>query len=257
MATIRTELHQLREDQLEFKNEVKQEIKEKQQENGKSVSTLSKEVKDDIRSCVMKIEKLAENSKREQAIDHGHVELKTAVVNLQKKVDSRLDLTSSTIQALETSITLARSGMEKISPDCATEFHALDSKSTQITKKLTEIQTDIKRTGHTLTEVEKSLTSLSEKDEFTRPSKAMKERPCDVEIAPVIDNKFAELTEEDESDDEVIFKGQEPGKKTDFRKLHQRSQRTNPIIVKRHLKMLKVNLTRTGLGRIRERRWFT
>ena len=220
MATIMTELHQLREDQLEFKNEVKQEIsgiKEKQQENGKSVSNLSKEVKDDIRSCVMKIEQLAENSKREPTIDHGHVELKTAVVNLQKKVDSRLDLTSSTIQALETSITSARSGMEKISRDCATELYALDTKSTQITEKLTEIQTDIKRTGHTLTEVEKSLTSLSEKDEFTRPSKAMKERPCDVEIVPVIDNKFAELTEEDESDDEVIFKGQEPGKKTDFK----------------------------------------
>ena len=220
MVTIMTELHQLREDQLEFKNEVKQEIsgiKEKQQEDGKSVYNLSNGMKEDIRSCVMKIEKLADNVKREQTIDHSHAELKTAVVNLQKKVDSRSDLTSSTIQTLETSMTLIQSSMQKISRDCATEFHALESKNTQITETLTEIQTSIKRTGHTLSEVEKSLTSMSERDEFTRPSKPMKERTCDDnEIVPALDNKFAGLSEE-ESDDEVIFKGQEPGKKTNIK----------------------------------------
>ena len=56
---------------------------------------------------------------------------------------------------------------------------------------------------------------MSEREEFTRPSKTLKERNCNVELTPVIENKFAEL--EEESDDEVIFKGSESGKKTNFK----------------------------------------
>lgn len=218
LESIVAELHQLREDQLEFKKEIKQQIsgiQEKQQEVGKCVSSLSKEVTENIRSCVVKVEKLGENSKREQTVNHSHDELKTAVSNFQKKVDSRFDLTRTSIQTLETSITSARSSMDKLSRDCTTEFHSLESKNTQIEEALSEISTNIRKTGHTLTEVEKSLTSISEKDEFTRPSRTVKERTCDVESTPVTDNKFAEL--ENESDDEVIFKGAEPGKRKSFK----------------------------------------
>ena len=76
-----------------------------------------------------------------------------------------------------------------------------------------EIQTGIKRTGHTLIDVENSLTAISESDEFTRPPRPAKERTEAAEIMPNTDNKIAEL--EDEPDDEVIFKGAEPGKKND------------------------------------------
>ena len=122
--------------------EIKQQIggiKEKQQEDGKYVSNLSKEVKEGIRSCFVKIEQLGENSKREQTVNHSHDELKTAVLNLQKKVDSRLDLANTTIRCSKTSITSARSNMDKLSRDCATKIHTLESKNTHITEALTEI----------------------------------------------------------------------------------------------------------------------
>ena len=57
------------------------------------------------------------------------------------------------------------------------------------------------------------MTALSESDEFTRPSRLAKERTEAAEIMPITDNKFTEL--DDEPDDEVIFKGTEPGKKND------------------------------------------
>ena len=59
------------------------------------------------------------------------------------------------------------------------------------------------------------MTSISEKDEFTRPSRPAKEKTCDVQITPVVNNRFAER--EDESDDEIIFKRTEPGKKNNFK----------------------------------------
>ena len=92
LETIVTEMHQLKEDQLEFKKEVKQQIgsiKDKQQEDGKSVSNLSKVVKEDIRSCIVKIDQIGENSKKERIVTNSHDELKTMVLDLQKKVDTR------------------------------------------------------------------------------------------------------------------------------------------------------------------------
>ena len=216
LETIVTEMHQLKEDQLEFKKEVKQQIssiKDKQQEDGKSVSNLSKAVKEDIRSCIVKIDQMGENSKKEQIVTNSHDELKTVVLDLQKKVDSRLDSTSTNIQKLETSITSAWSSMNKLSRDCTTEFHNLKSKNTQMSETVMEIQTDIKRTGHTLIDVEKSLTAISESDEFTRPSRQANESTEAAEIMLNTDNKFAEL--EDKPDDEVIFKGAEQEKKND------------------------------------------
>ena len=57
------------------------------------------------------------------------------------------------------------------------------------------------------------MTAISESGEFTRQSRPAKKRTEAAEIMPNTDNKFAEL--EDEPDDEVIFKGAEPGKKND------------------------------------------
>ena len=157
-------------------------------------------VKEDIRSCIVKIDKMGENSKKERIVPNSHNELKTVALDLQKKVDTRLDSTSTTFQKLETSITSAWSSMNKLSPDCATEFHKLESKNTQIRETLMEIQTDIKGTGHTLIDVEKSLTAISESDEFTRPSRPATERAEAAEIMPFT---------------EISFKGTEPGRKND------------------------------------------
>ena len=214
LETIVTELHQLREDQLEFKKEVKQQISgiiDKQQDDRISLSNLSKEVKDDIRICINKIEQLRVDSKKDHIVNNSYDQFTTVVSDFKKNVSSRLDSVSTTIQTLDTSMTSTRSEMNKMSRDCATEFRALDSKNAQIAESLVEMKTNIKRTGHTLVDIEKSLTSISEKDEFTRPARSAKETTCDVENAPVTDNKYTGL--EDESDDEVIFNGADPGKK--------------------------------------------
>ena len=65
LETIVTEMHQLKEDQLEFKKEVQQQIssiKVKQQEDGKSVSNLSKAVKDHALLKLTKWEKAQRRS---------------------------------------------------------------------------------------------------------------------------------------------------------------------------------------------------
>ena len=101
----------------------------------------------------------------------------------------------------------ARSSTDQLSHDCIAEFETLKSSNNQIQEELSNISTDIKKTGQSLMDVEKSVTSLTEKGEFIRPARIAKEITSDVEYTTNTDNKFAEL--DDESDDEVIFKGSE------------------------------------------------
>ena len=60
-------------------------MQEKQQVVGKSVSSLSKEVSENIRLCILKIEKLEDNAKKERTDTSGYDQIKTAVLNLHKK----------------------------------------------------------------------------------------------------------------------------------------------------------------------------
>ena len=218
LQTIVAELHHLREEQVELKNEVKQQIgdiQEKQKVFGKSVSNLSEEVAENFRLCISKVERLENNSEKVETVNHCHDEINTTVLNLQKTIDSRLDTTKSSIQTLEASISSARSSMDQLSQDCATEFKNLESKNNQVHEALSKISTDIKKSGQSLGEVEKSLTSLSENDEFMKPNRTVKERTSDIKSTTYTDNKFADL--QDESDDEVIFKGAESGKRDSFK----------------------------------------
>ena len=87
---------------------------------------------------------------------------------------------------------------------------SVESKNNQINDKLLEMNKDFKATERKLTEVEKSLTTLPEKEEFMKPTRTAKERSSAVDNSASTNNKYAEL--QDDSDDEVIFKGSEPGK---------------------------------------------
>ena len=141
--------------------------------------------------------------------------IKAAVFNLQKKVDARLDSAKASVQKCDASITSVRSSMDHLAQECATEFQTLESKINQMQESLSEINTDIKRTRSSITEIEKSLTKLSEKDEFTIPTKTVKERTSEVECKTETENKFTEL--EVEFDHEVVFKGAEPGQRNCFK----------------------------------------
>ena len=218
LQTVVAELHQIREEQIEFKKDIKQQIgdmQEKQEVVGKSVSNLSMEVSENIRSCILKIEKLEDNVKKERTVTSCYDEIKSTVLNLQKRVDSRLDTAKSSIQMLEASMSSAKSSMDQLSHDCTAEFQTLNSRNTQIQEAVSKMSTDIKKNGQSLMEVEKSLTSLAEKDEFTRPTKTAKVITSDVDCTTVTDNKYAEL--DDDSDDEVTFKGVEPAKRDSFK----------------------------------------
>ena len=147
--------------------------------------------------------------------NHSHDEIKAAVFNLQKKVDAHLDLAKASIQTFDASITSVRSSMDHLSQESATEFQTLESKNNQMQESLSEMNTDIKRTHCSIIEIEKSLTTLSEKTEFRLPTETVKERTSEVECTTVTENKFTEL--EVEFDDEVIFKGAEPGQRNSFK----------------------------------------
>ena len=153
-------------------------------------------MKDGIRICINKIEQV--DSKKDHIVSNSYDQFITVVSDFMKNVNSRLDSVSTAIQTLDTSMNSTCSEMNKMYRDCATEFRALDSKNAQIAESLVEMKTNIKRTAHTLVDIEKSLTSISEKDEFTRPVRSAKETTCDVENAPVTDNKYTGL--DDESD---------------------------------------------------------
>ena len=107
-------------------------MQEKQQVVGKSVSNLSMEVTENIRSCILKIEKLEDNEKKERTVTSCYDEIKSTVLNLQKRVDSRLDTAKSSIQMLEASMSSAKSSMDQLSHDCTVEFQTLNSRNTQI-----------------------------------------------------------------------------------------------------------------------------
>ena len=212
VQTIVAELHQLREEHLELKREVKQQIgniQEKQQVFGKSVSNLSNELADNFRLCISNVERLENNSEEVEMVSHCHDEINATVLNLQKKIDSHLDITKSSIQTLEASMFFARLSMDQLSHDCATEFKNLESKNNQVHEALSIISTDIEKTVQSL--AEKSLTSLSENDELMKPNRRVKEETLDIESIKDTDNKLADL--QDESDDEVISKGAEQGKR--------------------------------------------
>ena len=128
LQNIVTEIHQLKEEQHEFRKEVKQQIgniQEKQNVFEKSVLSFSSEVSENVRLCISKIEKVGDNSKREQADNHCHNELKVSIQNLQRKVESRLDVTKSSFQSLEASVSSAKTCVDQLSQDCTTEFNKL------------------------------------------------------------------------------------------------------------------------------------
>ena len=95
--------------------------------------------------CRPNKERLENNSEKVETVSHCYVEINATVLNLQKKIDSRLDTTKSSIQTLEASISSARSSMDQLSHDCATEFKNLESKNDQVHEALSKISTDIKK----------------------------------------------------------------------------------------------------------------
>ncbi|MCG8044937.1 MAG: SGNH/GDSL hydrolase family protein, partial [Candidatus Thiodiazotropha endolucinida] len=75
---------------------------------------------------------------------------------------------------------------------------------------LSEVTKDVQRTRHSITDIEKSLNTLSEKQEFTSPNKTLKGSLPEGEKTAIIENRFSELQADE--DGEVIFKGIETAK---------------------------------------------
>lgn len=113
------EIQERRQEQKEFRKEVKGQIvdkQDKQHDAGKSVSSLSKELSESIKKCISKVENMKQNSPRTQvANDLQEIEIST----LQRRMETRLDSVKSSVRTYEALITIVRSCVNKISDVCA------------------------------------------------------------------------------------------------------------------------------------------
>ena len=153
-------------------------------------------------------------SPRTQETNDVQIAIKSEISNLQKKIDTRFDSVKSTTQTNDAALATVRTYVKKISDDCNAEFKTIDEENNQLKESVSEISNDIKRPRSCLTEVEKSLTTLSETPIFTEPIKSTKDTKAEGVNTTLTENRFSELPD-DNDDSEVIFTGTEQGHRTE------------------------------------------
>ena len=127
------------------------------------------------------------------------------IASLHKKVDTSNDTVKNSIQTVESLISTLKYGVEKKSKECQVEFKELKTKNTQLQETVTEVRRDMKTSKEVISEIEKSLTVLTQQEDFMRPVKTVKPSINDeASISTLTSNKFAELVQ-DNNDPEITF----------------------------------------------------
>lgn len=178
-----------------------------QQETEQSVSTLSKDVAIGINNCNRKIEDLKELPRQTELPCDFSLDIK----GLSKKVDTQFGNMNVSIQAVERSIMSLQNGFDNSSKECKTQCQLLEVSDKQLQESLTEIKTDMSRVRQTITDMEKTLTVISEGEDFSRPNKSTKAKTNDEEIIIVSDSNIYKGLEEEGGDLEVTFKNVDSG----------------------------------------------
>ena len=157
-----------------------------------------------ISSCINKVEDLRLTSLQEQRSSRSY-NIQPEIKDLQKKIDSQFTDMKAYIPTVERSVTVLHSGMEHLSRNCKAEFQKLETKNEHIQESLTIMNNDMGRARQTITEMGKTLTVLSEGEDFEKSNKLAKKKTTEEECINILDsNKYIELENEDD-DNEVII----------------------------------------------------
>lgn len=210
LQNVMFEIHQLKQQQIDFGVEIKDKLNNlysRQHDLQNSISDVSNNLSSSIDRCYGKIKELGEVKKTEKTPDKTN-DVMCDISSLQRKVDTSYDTVRSSIQSVENSVSTLKCGVDKMSKDCQVEFKAIESKNTQLQESVTEVNRDIKASKEVITEIEKSLTVMTQLEDFMRPSKTVKPTvPAEASTSTSTSNMYASLIDND--DEEVTFRNVE------------------------------------------------
>ena len=103
-------------------------------------------------------------------------EFQAGLIGLQKSFSSRLDAVKISVQSIDISISQIKSSINSRSKSQETDMEGLRSSNKQIQEAVTEVSNDVCRTRDTISDIEKSITALSESDEFKQPRNPVRQK---------------------------------------------------------------------------------
>ena len=120
----------------------------------------------------------------------------------------------SSIKSVETSVSTLMRGVDKISQDCQEEFKTIESMNTQLQESVTEVNSGVKASKEVITEMEKSMTVMTQLEDFRKPMKTAK-LTVPAEDRTSTSNTYAGLIEDD-GDEEITFRNMEPKQQSEI-----------------------------------------
>ena len=210
LQNMMLEVHQLKQHQIDFATDIKDQLnnlQSRQLDMHKAISDVSNNLGSSLDKCYNRIEDIAKIKKGDKTIDSIY-SIMPDMIGLQKQVDSNNETIKSSIKTMDGSVTTLKIGLEKMSKDCQTEFNELESKNVILQELVTEANEDIRASKEIIKDIEKSLTAITQQEEFIKPIKSAKQTvPNEMRSVTPTANIYASLIEDD--DEEVTFRNNE------------------------------------------------
>ena len=140
------EVHQLKQQQINFGTEVKEQLynlHSRQLDMQNSIARVSNDLTSSVNRCYNKIETLTQTKKTENTLDKTN-DVMHDIASPHKKVDISCDTVKNSIQTVESSVSTLKYGVEKISKECQVEFEEIETMNTQSQETVTEVRRDLK-----------------------------------------------------------------------------------------------------------------
>ena len=210
LQNVLFEIHQIKQQQIDSTTEIDDKLNNlysRQNDMQNSISVVSSNLSSSIERCYSNIKGLGEAKKTEK-IPVITNDVMLGLSSLQKRVETSYDIVKSSIKSVENSVSTLKCGVDKMSQDCQEEFKALESKNTKLQESVTEVTRVVKSSKEVITEIEKSLTVMTQLEDFMKPVKTAKLTfPGEDRTSTSTSNMYAGLIGED--DEEVTFRNVE------------------------------------------------
>ena len=204
LQNVLFEIHQIKQQQIHSTAEINDKLNNlysRQEDMQISISNVSSNVLSSIDRCCSNIKDLGEAKKKSPDKTN---DVMLDISSLQKKVETSYDTVRSSIKSVETSVSTLMLGVDKMSQDCQEEFKTIESMNTQLQESVTEVNSDVKASKEVITEMEKSMTVMTQLEDFRKPMKTAK-LTVPAEDRTSTSNTYAGLIEDD-GDEEITFR---------------------------------------------------
>ena len=211
LQNVLFEIHQIKQQQIDSTAEIHDKLSNlysRQHDMQNSISDVSSNLSSSIERCNSNIKYLGEAKKIEKTPDTTN-DVTLDISSLQKRVETSYDTVRSSIKSVENSVSTLKCGVDKMSQDCHEEFKAIESKNNQLQESVTEVNRDVKSSKEVITEIEKSLTVMTQLEDFKKPVKTAKPTvAAEDRTSTSTSNTFAGLLGDD--DEEITFRNVVP-----------------------------------------------